>query len=295
MTDATNARHVADLREEGYAIVRRFIAPEEVREFAEAVERVYAEGLQHHATYRHGNLCFEILNDLPTGQRMVLQAYWFAWIEPVLEAARRHRAYLEVLEPLLGRDIKQIANQIHWKPPATEFTSYRFHQDLKFRERKDLYTNLDIGYVTTALAIDPQDASSGAIGVIPGSHRLGYLGLSEDGPVLNRHAHEHRLREVGLDSDAVVYPELEPGDLLMWTLYTVHGSGPNLAGRDLRRLILNSYVRATDSPHRGEWAFRDGESTPLGAEPVICRFEDLHENAEPHYIIDDWTSRVPTE
>ena len=53
--------------------------------------------------------------------------------------------------------------------------------------------------------------------------------------------------------------------------------------------MLNSYVRAADSPSRGEWAFRGGCTVPLGVTPDICRFEDLHEHPEPFYIEDDWT------
>ena len=134
--------HVEELREQGYAIVRGFWPPDELAEVAAAVDRVQAAGLAHNATYRDGNLCFEVLNDPAARRRVIIQAYWFAWIEPLLEAQRRHPRYLALLEPLLGRDIKQIANQIHWKPPGAKYTSYRFHQDLRFRERPELFTDL---------------------------------------------------------------------------------------------------------------------------------------------------------
>jgi phytanoyl-CoA hydroxylase len=66
---------------------------------------------------------------------------------------------------------------------------------------------------------------------------------------------------------------------LLWTLYTVHGSAPNVSDID-RRFMINSYVRAADSD-RGEWAFRGGVSTPLGAEPEICKYEQLRERPGP--------------
>jgi phytanoyl-CoA hydroxylase len=53
--------------------------------------------------------------------------------------------------------------------------------------------------------------------------------------------------------------------------------------------MLNSYVRAEDSPQRGEWAFRDGRSIPLGDQPEICRYEQLREKPGPFYIDEDWT------
>jgi hypothetical protein len=84
--------------------------------------------------------------------------------------------------------------------------------------------------------------------------------------------------------------EMEPGDLLLWTLYTVHGSAPNVSHYD-RRFMINSYVRAADSD-RGEWAFRGGVSTPLGAEPEICKYEQLRERPGPFYIESDWTEEA---
>ena len=43
---------------------------------------------------------------------------------------------------------------------------------------------------------------------------------------------------------------------------------------------------------RGEWAFRDGVSTPLGPEPQICKYEQLHERPGPFYIEPDWTEEA---
>ena len=283
------APHVTALREDGYAIIRRFLTGDDLARARSAVDAVYAEGLKHHATWRDGNLCFEVLNDPAARRRIVIQAYWFAWINPVLEALRRDGRYFALLEPLLGPDIKQITNQLHWKPAGAKYTSYRFHQDLRFRDKPELFSNLATNYFTTGLAFDRQDAANGALQVFPGSHKRGYLGLSDEGEtIMKGRTDADELIAAGLDPADAVSCELEPGDLLIWTLYTVHGSPQNRSDRG-RCLMLNSYVRAADSPSRGEWAFRGGCTVPLGATPEICRFEDLHEHPEPFYIEDDWT------
>ncbi len=56
--------------------------------------------------------------------------------------------------------------------------------------------------------------------------------------------------------DKAVDIELAPGDLALWGLLTVHGSNANTSGND-----------------RGEWAFRDSQSVPLGYEPVVCTYQ----------------------
>jgi len=280
---------VEELYREGYAIVRGFFGPAEIAEIAAAADRVYAEGLRHHATYRHKNLLLEVLDDPQARRRVVLQAHWSAWLEPVLERMRRAPRYLEVLEPFLGRDIKQITHQLHWKPPGAKYTFYRYHQDARFRNAQAV-RNLLYGTVNTGLAIDAQTAANGALRVIPRSHLRGYLGLSEDGTLMTGSTPDAALLRAGLDPAAAVTCEMAPGDLLLWTLYTVHGSGPNLSGQE-RRFMINSYVRAADS-ERGEWAFRDGVSTPLGEEPQICKYEQLRERPGPFYIEPDWTEEA---
>jgi phytanoyl-CoA hydroxylase len=281
---------VAELITEGYTIVRGFLSPSEMADLSAETHRMYQEGLKHHATYRDKNLLFEVLNDPKANRRVVLQAHWTAWLSPLMEQMRRSEKYFTVLEPFLGADIKQISHQVHWKPPGAKYTSYRFHQDARFRETnvKD-FSHLR-STVTTGLAIDRQTVENGALRVIPRSHRLGYLGLSDDGPIMVGQTQDEELRRAGLDPSNIVTCAMEPGDLLLWTLFTVHGSAPNVSNYD-RRFMINSYVRATDS-ERGEWAFRDGVSIPLGAEPQICKYEQLRERPGPFYIESDWTEEA---
>ena len=135
--------------------------------------------------------------------------------------------------------------------------------------------------------------SDRALRVIPRSHLRGYLGLSEDGSIMTGETPDADLRRVGLDPDSAVTCEMEPGDLLLWTLYTVHGSPSNRSDSE-RCFMLNSYVRAADT-ERGEWAFRDGVSTPLGREPEICKYEQLRERPGPFYVEPDWTEEAQAE
>jgi ectoine hydroxylase-related dioxygenase (phytanoyl-CoA dioxygenase family) len=282
--------HVNELREQGYAVVRGFLDASEVASVRREVDKVYAEGMKHHASYRDRNLLFDVVDDPAARQRVVIQAHWFSWINDKLEAFRRSEKFLALLEPLLGADIKQMTNQIHWKHPGAKYTFYRYHQDIRFRERPDLISNLDHSYVTAGLAVNRQGSHNGGLKVFAHSHERGYLGLAEDAPyiMLGNLDQDAELRDAGLDPAAAVQLEMEPGDLALWTLFTVHGSGPNTSS-DERILMLNSYMRAADSPQRGEWAFRGGRSVPLGPEPEICRYEQLREKPGPFYIEEDWT------
>ena len=281
---------VSQLYAHGYAIIRGFLDPDTIACASREVDRLYAEGLKHRTTYRDRNLLFEVLDDPQARRRVVIPAHWTAWISPYLEQLRRHPRFFELLEPFLGRDIKQVTHQIHWKPPGGKYTFYRYHQDARFRNAEAV-RNLLTGTVTTGLALDRQTAANGALQVLPRSHLNGYLGLSDDGGNLMTGATpDEQLRRVGLDPKTLVTCEMEPGDLVIWTLYTVHGSAPNVSAYD-RRFMINSYVRAADS-ERGEWAFRNGVSTPLGSAPEICKYEALPTKPGPFYIEDNWTEEA---
>jgi ectoine hydroxylase-related dioxygenase (phytanoyl-CoA dioxygenase family) len=101
-------------------------------------------------------------------------------------------------------------------------------------------------------------------------------GVTEDGT----------LRAAGLDPGTIVDIELEPGDLVIWSLLTVHGSNINRSDKD-RAFALSSYVKAANSD-RGEWVFRAGESIALGGEPQLCKYEQLHTKPGPFYSDDPW-------
>ena len=281
MDDTAIAAALTQYQAEGYAVLRRVFAPDEIADIAAAFDRHWAEGMAHGRTFRHGNLLYRLGRDPRLG-RIVRLVQWPSYGDPVLEAVRRDPRYLAILAPLIGTDIKQIINQLHWKPPGAAAAEFAFHQDARFRRPASAYRNLATSYVQTGIAIDPHRAANGAMRVYPGSHRLGSKpSLAGAAPVLDQAMADERLVAIGLDPAKLVVLELDPGDVAFWNVYTIHGSGPNTTSGD-RRFYLNGYVRAADCD-RGEWAFRDGAPCVLG-EPVLVHYEDLATRPGPHYV-----------
>lgn len=269
-------------REHGYAIVRNFVAPEEVAAIAQAFDRHWRIGMAHAASWRHGNLFYRLGDDAALG-KVVKMVQWPAYEDAALEAVRRDPRWLALLAPLLGSDIKQIINQLHWKPPGAAAAEFAFHQDVKSRRPRSAYRNLPDCYVQAGIAIDPHRAANGAMRILPGSHRLGEIQLGNMGHALGQTMADDALAAVGLDPSKVIDLELDPGDVALWNVFTVHGSGRNVTQMD-RRFYLNGYVRAADCD-RGELAFRGRQPVALGA-PVLVHYEDLHRRPEPHFVED---------
>jgi ectoine hydroxylase-related dioxygenase (phytanoyl-CoA dioxygenase family) len=279
MPDAASA-YIADYARDGYAIVRGLFSPAEIAEIGQAVDQIHAEGVEHGRSFRHGNLFYNVAPG-GEGPPQVRMAQWMSYHQPVLNAVRLDPRMARVLEPLIGRDLKQIINQLHWKTPGSK-GDFAWHQDSRFRLPEAAYRNLGASYVQTGLAIDPHNPHTGGMRFVPGSHRRGDLPLDTTTEVLGAAMDDAALVEAGLSPGSIVDLVLEPGDLAMWNPYLVHASGLN-SSTHRRRLYINGYVRAEDCD-RGEWAFQGGKPVPFGPEPALVHYEALRERGEPHYV-----------
>lgn len=267
---------------DGYAIVRGFFSADEIAEISDALDQLYAEGIAHGRCFRHGNLFYNVARD-SSGEPLTRMVQWPSYHQPMLNHVRLDARFAELLEPLIGNDLKQIINQVHWKAPGS-LGDFAWHQDSRFRRPATAYRNLARAYVQTGLAIDPHTRQSGCMRIIPRSHMRGDLAMDSSKLVLGRAMTDAALREVGLSAGDAVDLLLDPGDLALWSPYLVHGSGENLSNHR-RRLYINGYVRAVDCD-RGEWAFRNGHPVPLGPRPALVHYEELHAQPGPHYVDD---------
>jgi len=265
---------------QGYAVVRGFMAPDEIAELAGALDELYAEGVQHGRCFRHGNLFYNVARDDADSEPLVRMVQWPSYHQAVLDRVRLDPRFARLLEPLIGGDLKQIINQVHWKAPGS-LGDFAWHQDSRFRRPASAYRNLATAYVQTGLAIDPHTPQSGCMRLIPGSHLRGDLAMDASHLAMGAEMRDADLETVGLNAASTVDLLLEPGDLALWSPYLVHGSGKNVSSHK-RRLYINGYVRASDCD-RGEWAFRDGQPVPLGPKPALVHYDQLYERPGPHY------------
>lgn len=266
--------------EDGYAIVRDVFSPAEVAKIAAATDQLWDEGVVLGASWRHANLFYNVASGRD-GAPQVRMVQWPSYHQPVLNAVRLDPRFAELLTPIIGGDLKQIINQVHWKEPGGA-GDFAWHQDSRFRKPDHAYRNLGTSYVQTGLAIDPHTPASGCMKFVPGSHRRGDVDLDVDAEVLGRSMTDAALAAAGYTAADVIELELAPGDVAFWNPYLIHGSGRNTEGH-MRRLYINGYVRAEDCD-RGEWAFRGGAPVPLGPEPALVHYEALAEDREPHYV-----------
>ena len=124
---------------EGYAIVRGVFDAAEIREIAGAIDLLYAEGVAHGRSFRHGNLFYNVASE--GGEPLVRMVQWPSYHQPLLDRVRLDARFAELLEPLIGGHLKQIINQVHWKAPGS-LGDFAWHQDSRSRRPASAYRNL---------------------------------------------------------------------------------------------------------------------------------------------------------
>ena len=191
-----------------------------------ALDQLYAEGAAHGRCFRHGNLFYNVAREGDGSEPLVRMVQWPSYHQPVLNGVRLDTRFVDLLEPLIGRNLKQIINQVHWKAPGS-LGDFAWHQDSRSRRPPEAYRNLATSYVQTGLAIDPHTRSRAACvsfraaicaAISAWIARRRRLGTPMTDDALGRG------RAFGADAVDLL---LEPGDLALWSPYLVHGSGKN--------------------------------------------------------------------
>ncbi len=266
---------------QGYALVKAVFDAPHVAALAAAACRVKAQGLKYGRSYRQGNLGYWLDDDERIGTH-VLGMQWPSYREPVLELHRRDPRMLALLEPLIGANVRQIVNQLHWKTPGSSF-AVNFHRDRSNRKPAEAFRSLAMSYVQTATAIDPMTADNGALLVVPGSHRRKPRAAAAGANFVSGSPSSDYLASQGYSRADLVPVHAEPGDVVLWHVDTIHGSGLNDSRRD-RCLYINGYVDARNCL-RGHWAFIQGQGVPLPPldVPVLVHRDDIFDHRDVEF------------
>jgi ectoine hydroxylase-related dioxygenase (phytanoyl-CoA dioxygenase family) len=132
------------------------------------------------------------------------------------------RAFLDVVEPLIGPNIILWASTVFCKPPR-EGLEVPWHQDGQYWPIRPRAT------VTMWIALDDSTVENGCMRVIPGTHRMGdftHEVSDREDLVLNNVLNDTRL-DLTTARDVI----LEAGQFSLHDIDLVHGSQPNRSAR----------------------------------------------------------------
>jgi ectoine hydroxylase-related dioxygenase (phytanoyl-CoA dioxygenase family) len=248
---------LTQLERDGYQVVRSVVSEAEIAELLHAAER-----LRHEAEASPSlDPRLRVLRTTSRSGEAVFRGLQNAhFVNATVDAIRLHSGIGAILRRILGQDIKTVLTTLFWKLPGALETGFAYHQDAGFRTPASAFRNLAASYLQIAIALDPQDEDNGGLRFVAGSHREARLFPRPERSVLTGDAGECELRTMGLSPANARPVRLEPGDLVMWNAFAVHGSQPNRSQRDRRSFAFAS-MRAGDCD-LGCDAYVDGRPAP---------------------------------
>lgn len=222
-------------RTRGWLVRRGVYEAHEVARMRGAFQRMadVADGLGPGPRKRAVGNAQMVTEPMEGDRQRIHRVVWAGALEPVLDRLGQDRRLTEVAGELLRSSrLDQLVCQAHYKRPG-DGVAFPMHQDSANRRHGTPLWLDGIGdgaYVQTLTAIDPMAESNGALQLVPGSHRCGHLGL-------------HRsLTPEMWGGRAPVLLRLEPGDVVWWGSFVVHGSAANRSSR-ARRAFVNGFAR----------------------------------------------------
>ena len=130
---------------------------------------------------------------------------------------------LDIVDQLIGRDIIVWGSRIFSKAPQTGRAT-PWHQDGEYWPIRPLAT------ATVWIAIDESNEHNGCLKILTGSNRaktlLPHQSLSGKGAALDK-----EIKPELIESKDVVSVPLQPGQMVIFDVFTAHGASPNLSNQ----------------------------------------------------------------
>lgn len=235
---------VRSFHEDGFLLLEQVYPPDELRQMSEELDYVIQKFANWEAAWK-GPWREQYLTEAENRRATLvaiheLQHYSAAWTR-ALACAR----LADELSQLLDTECLELHHvTLHAKPPDAG-APFPMHQDLPF------YPHRDGRYLDTLVHLDDADEESGCIKFLRGSHREGPL-THITGPETAPHLPTDRYRL----QDAVSLPA-RAGDVVVFSIWTVHGSAVNHSGR-WRRLVRMGYRDPHNAQTGGQAMGRPG-------------------------------------
>lgn len=224
---------LASYRENGFLVLRGVFGPAEVERMRALQEQVLAERPE---LLHSDNMRFEWIEH--EGEQIPWKIDPFWDLHPAFGDIIRDRRICDPLCSLYdGFEPRLFKDKYIIKPPGSHGNGK--HQDHNW------WQGFPHSCISVAVAIDAADRENGCTQLWPGSHQHGFLHQAGtlDGTIPSEFT----------ESDPF-YLETEPGDIALFSCFTIHAAGPNRSDRFRRQLFLTY----NDSRH-GEHYFSHRE------------------------------------
>lgn len=206
----------------GYYLARGLYKPGEVALLEKDFDRIVAQNIAHNDAPQirwQGERTAKITPD----ETFLLHTHQVQYYSSRWDQALRHPGFLDTAEAMLGPDIVLHHTKLFQKP-AERGAPFPMHQDWSY------FPSVKDTMMAAIIHVSRATDEMGCLRVYPGSHKLGRVQHSG-----GQEQSEFMEQNYPLEKATVV--EAEPGDVLFFHYFTIHGSLPNRS-RHLRKTVL---------------------------------------------------------
>ncbi len=236
---ALSSEQVAHFFEQGYLILGQVFSQEEINEISECADRLQEEAKELYQAGKRGLIDHKgvqfVLGEYKNMMR-IERIVWAGGLElRLLELSRQKKITGPVSQLLDSFDADHLINQLHYKLPE-DGVKFSWHQDEQFRRSRGWEDkNRKGSFVQVIIAIDPM-ADNGALEIIPGLPKEGYIALDQ---CETEEAREKLIQQF-MDMQTSFLLQLSPGDVVFMHPHLVHGSKSNISSNP-RRILINGF------------------------------------------------------
>jgi ectoine hydroxylase-related dioxygenase (phytanoyl-CoA dioxygenase family) len=211
----------ASCNENGYYLARGLFRPAEIEALEREFDRIVRQ-LTRMGDLNSAQWSGELQKKIGGEKSMIththnVQCYSAAWLHAI-----QLKRFLDVAEAILGPDIILHHTKLFQKPTENGMP-FTMHQDWSY------FPSVKDTMIAAVVHVSPATDRMGCLRVYPGSHKLGRVAGTG-----GQQASEF-LDQYPLENATVV--EAEPGDVIFFHYFTIHGSKHNRSNR-LRKTVL---------------------------------------------------------
>ena len=210
--------------ENGYYFAKGVYSPDEIKTMEHDFDRVVDQLLKsdENVNARWGG---RLMDALDGGESVIIHTHNIQSFSGVWMKAFQQDNFLDVTEAILGRDIMLHHSKLFCKPPE-KGSPFPMHQDWQY------FPSVKDSMIAAIIYVSEATDEMGCVRVYPGSHKE----LGRTGGMMGRGDNEEITEKYPIEKATVL--EAEPGDVLFFSYFTLHGSMPNRSDKTRKSVLV---------------------------------------------------------
>ena len=214
--------------ENGYYFAKGIYSAEEVKVMESDFDRVVDQLLKSDENV-NARWQSRLTDALDGGESVIIHTHNIQSFSAVWMQAFLQEKFLDTAEAILGPDIMLHHSKLFCKPPETG-SPFPMHQDWQY------FPSVKDTMIAAIIYVSAATDEMGCVRVYPGSHKQ----LGRTGGMIGDGANAEVTDRYPIENATVL--AAEPGDVLFFSYFTLHGSMPNYSNKTRKSVLVQMHA-----------------------------------------------------